>query len=84
MNQLATNEYLELKALLLQQQAILLMLIPAKASIARIAEITGKTRQAIRKYLLKNFEPEVDFWMENDKIIVSREAVIQIISRGVK
>ncbi|HQS67363.1 MAG TPA: hypothetical protein PLM93_09300 [Sulfuricurvum sp.] len=77
-------EYLELKALLLQQQALFKMFIPVKASIAHLANMTGKSRQAIRQYLIAHFEPEVDFWVENGKIYASKETAAQIISRGAR
>jgi hypothetical protein len=84
MNNYNSLEYLELKGLILQQNALLLMLIPPKASIAYLAETTGKSRQAIRKYLYAHFEPEVDFWLENDKIFATKETAAHIISRGAK
>ena len=77
-------EYLELKNLILQQQSLLKMLIPVKASVAHLANMTGKSRQAIRQYLIANFEPEVDFWIENGKIYANKETAAQIISRGAK
>ena len=77
-------EYLELKSLILQQQALLKMFIPVKASVAHLASMTGKSRQAIRQYLIANFEPEVDFWIENGKIFATKETAAQIISRGAK
>lgn len=77
-------EYLELKALLLQQQALLKMFIPVKASISHLSSMTGKSRQAIRQYLIANFEPEIDFWIENGKIYTTKETAAQIISRGAK
>lgn len=77
-------EYLELKNLILQQQTLLKMLIPLKASVPHLASMTGKSRQAIRQYLIANFEPEVDFWIENGKIYTTKETAAQIISRGAK
>jgi hypothetical protein len=77
-------EYLELKRLILQQQALLKMLIPVKASVSHLANMTGKSRQAIRQYLKANFEPDVDFWVENGKIFTTKETAAQVISRGAK
>lgn len=77
-------EYLELKSLILQQQALLKMLIPAKASVSHLANVTGKSRQAIRQYLIAHFEPKVDFWIQNKKIYTTQKTAAQIISRGVK
>lgn len=79
-----SNEYLELKRLLLEQQTFLSLLIPQKMSISRISELSGKSRQAIRQYLLKHYEPEAEFWIEKDKIYVSKEVAVQLITRGAK
>lgn len=79
-----SNEYLELKRLLLKQQTFLSLLIPQKMSISRISELSGKSRQAIRQYLLKHYEPEAEFWIEKDKIYVSKEVAVQLITKGAK
>lgn len=84
MDQYNNLQYLELKGLILRQNSLLLMLIPHKVSIAYLAETTGKSRQAIRQYLNAHFEPEVDFWFENDKIFTTKETAAHIISRGAK
>lgn len=77
-------ELLEIKQILLKQNEFLSLLIPQKMSVSRLCEITGKSRQSIRNYIINHFEPDVEFWVENGKITVSKEAAVQILARGVK
>ena len=79
----ANNEYITLRNELLEIKTLLKMLVPKKASIAYLAESTGKSRQAIRNYLLKHFEPEVDYWIEGNKIYVGEHAATHILQRSV-
>ncbi|NOQ32119.1 MAG: hypothetical protein GQ570_13465 [Helicobacteraceae bacterium] len=72
----------EIKSLLLEQRAMLSMLIPDKASISYLAETTNKSRQAIREYILNHYEPQVDFWKEKGKMFVSKEVAIAILRRS--
>lgn len=80
----STAEFSEIRNLLLEQNLFLSMLIPAWMSVPRLCEITGKSRQAIRNYILNHFEPEVDFNLQNGKIFVSKNVAVQILARGVK
>ncbi|MBE0491827.1 MAG: hypothetical protein IBX44_06210 [Sulfurospirillum sp.] len=74
--------YLELKTLLLEQREMFLSLFPKKVPISFITERTGLTRQAIRMKLLNNYEPEVDFWKEDGKIIIARTTALQLLKFG--
>ena len=76
---LNNSEYLELKALLLEQRAMLKTLFPDKVSLSFIKERTGLTRQAIRMKLINNFEAEVDFWKENGKIFMLKATALQLL-----
>lgn len=76
------NEYLELKRMLSELNSMIKMLIPKKASVSYLAETTGKSRQAIRQFLLNNFEPEVDYWNEGGKTFVSQKVTITILTRS--
>lgn len=60
------------------------MFIPERASISTLAEITGKTRQGILKYVKSNFLFQEDYWIENDKVVVSRDTAMQILVRRAK
>lgn len=75
-------EYLELKGMLGQLVTMIDMLIPQKISVSYLAESTNKSRQAVRQFLLNNFEPEVDFWNEGGKTYVSKTAAITILERA--
>ena len=81
---LQATEYLELKGMLSQQMAMIQMLIPKKASVSYLAESTGKTRNAIRAFLINNFEPDTDYWLEGGKMFASQEAAVAILTRSQK
>jgi len=78
---MGSQEYLELKSLLLEQNAMLQMLIPTKASVSYICETTGKSRQTVTNFLKSNFEPDVDFWKENGKIMTSKSTTVQLLRK---
>lgn len=73
-------EFYEIKTLLLEQKAMLQSLFPNKVSISFIKERTGFTRQAIRQNLINNFESEVDFWIEDGRIFMSRKVAFQLLN----
>ncbi|MDB2562861.1 hypothetical protein N9X61_04580 [Sulfurimonas sp.] len=77
-------EYLELKGMVSKQTGLLQMLVPKKATVSFLAESTGKTRQAIRQFLLKNFEPEEDFWTKGGKMYVSQDTAVTVLMRSIK
>lgn len=74
-------EYIELKGMLAQLATMINMIIPAKVSVSYLAEATSKSRQAIRQYLLNNYEPDIDFWNEGGKTYVGKQVAINILSR---
>ena len=74
------TDYFEIKKLLLEQKAMIETLFPKKMSISFIKERTGLTRQAIRQKLINNFEPEVDFWQEGGKILMSKSVALQLLN----
>ncbi|MCT7507006.1 hypothetical protein [Aliarcobacter cryaerophilus] len=78
-NDISTSQYIEIKNLLLEQNAILKTLFPEKVALSFIKERTGLTRQAIRMQLINNFELEVDFWKENGKIFMSKATAFQLL-----
>ena len=78
---MGSQEYLELKSILLEQNAMLQMLVPTKASVSYICETTGKKRQTVTAYLKANFEPDVDFWIENGKIMTSKSTTLQLLRK---
>ena len=79
-----TTEYLELKGMLSELKRMIKMLIPQKASVSYLAETTGKSRQSIRQFLINNFEPEVDYYIDGGKMYASQKAAITILMRSSK
>lgn len=79
-----TTEYLELKGMLSELKRMVTMLIPQKASVSYLAETTGKSRQSIRQFLINNFEPEVDYYIDGGKMYASQKAAITILMRSSK
>lgn len=77
-------EYLEIKRMLSEVKDMVQMLIPKKASVSFLCDATGKSRQSIRNFLINNFEPEEDYWVEGGKMYASQKAVITILTRSSK
>ena len=77
-------DYLELKGMISKQVGMLQMLIPKKATVSYLAECTGKSRQSIRQFLMKNFEPEEDFWTKGGKMYVSQDTAVTVLMRSIK
>lgn len=78
------SEYLELKGMISELKYMIQIIIPKKASVSYLAESTGKSRQSIRQFLINNFEPEVDYWLDGGKMFASQKAVITILTRSSK
>jgi hypothetical protein len=79
----------EIKSLLIQQankieenNALLEMVVPKKVSLSYLVECTGKTRQAMREFIMNNYNPTSDFWKEGGKIFVSRNVATAVLKRG--
>lgn len=61
------DKYLDLKSL-----------TPDALSLSEVSRLVKKSNNTIRKYLVANFEPEVDFFKKGAKIIVKQDAVLRI------
>lgn len=83
-NNLNSIEYIEIKSMLCELTDMVKMLIPQKTTVSYLSNITGRSRQSIRQFLINNFEPEVDFWISNGKIYVSQKVAITILMRSSK
>lgn len=59
---------------------MLKLLIPHEFTISHVAKLTGKSRQAVREYVLTHGEPDVDFWKKNGKIYLSEKVALQYIN----
>lgn len=56
------------------------LFLPDKIDIAYAVNKTGLSRQAIRQKLLRNYVPEVDFWIEGNKIFMSRNVALKMLN----
>ena len=83
-NTILQNEYLELKGMISSLTSMVKLIIPHKASVSYLSETTGRSRQGIRNFLINNFEPEVDYWVENGKMFTSQATAIAILTRSSK
>lgn len=79
MSNLETLQH-ELKEVKQTQRLILKLLSPKEYTVGRISEITGKSRQAIREWLINNAEPDLGFRQKNGKIVVSEEVALEYIN----
>lgn len=78
---MSSEEFFELKNLLLEQRALLSILIPDDVPLSFICDRVGKSRQAIRDYLYYNYQEEKDFYLKKGKIYVAKATAIQILQR---
>ena len=62
------------------QNLILKLLSPKCYTIAKVADITGKTRQAVREWLINNAEPDIGFFKKDGKIIISEKVALEYIN----
>ena len=70
----------EMKEIKRNQEFIIKLLSPKEYTLSKIAEITGKSRQAVRDWIINNAEPDVGFSKKNGKIIVSEEVALHYIN----
>jgi len=61
-----------------QTQDTLLQLIPSELSISEISKMLNQNADTLRKYVLANFEPDVDFKKKGGKIFVRQDAILRI------
>jgi len=80
MSELETIQH-DMKEIKQNQELILKLLSPKKYTIAKISEITGKTRQAVKDWLVNNAEPDVGFFKKDGKIFVSEEVALTYINQ---
>ncbi len=76
------NELDDIKQELKEVKALIRMLLPkGDVPISDIARKTGVTRQAVRDYITKHFEPDKDFYKKNGKLHVSEGVAIKLLQR---
>lgn len=79
---MSSEEFFELKNLLLEQRALLSILVPDDVPLSFICDRTGKSRQAVRDYLHYNYQEEKDFYLKKGKIYIAKETAIKILRRS--
>lgn len=57
---------------------VLKSITPDALSLSEVSRLVKKSNNTIRKYLVANFEPEVDFFKKGAKIVVKQDAVLRI------
>jgi len=72
------EEFIELKR---NQELIISLLKPKEWTVSRVAELSGRTPQAVRDWLVNNAEPEVGFYYKNGKLIISEEVALTYINK---
>lgn len=77
-------EYCDLVKMILEQKAMLQLLIPQKASISYIAQSLGKSNESVRQFLINHYEESKDFWKEGGKIMVSQKTTIALLMRNTR
>jgi hypothetical protein len=70
------QEILEIK----RNQELIITLLTPVFTISTVAKLAGRTPQAVRDWLTKNAEPEVDFQKKSGKIVVSKEVALKYIN----
>jgi hypothetical protein len=66
---------------ILEIKSMMKLLLPKQYTVSYLSQQTGKSRQAIRGWLIRNGEPEVDYWEKGGKIYVSEETALLYISK---
>lgn len=75
------SEFLELKNLILEMKNTVSLLLPKHVPMSYVCDVSGKSRQTITAYVKSNLEPQVEFWLENGKIMLSQTAALKILRR---
>ncbi len=68
------SEVREIKA----DNKFLKKLVPEELSLSELSNMTGKTANTLRKYIIANFEPEEDYKKKGGKIYVKQDVVLRI------
>lgn len=61
-----------------ENNSFLISLIPSELSLSEIAKIINKSPNTLRKYLISNFEENVDYKKRMGKIFVKQDAILRI------
>jgi len=65
---------------IIEIKSMLKLLLPQEYTINYIASVAGKSKQAVMQWMIRNAEPDVDYYKKGAKIIVSEKAALKYIS----
>lgn len=68
------NEIREIK----NDNKFLKSLVPEELSLSELSNITKKSPNTLRKYVIANFEPEEDYKRKGGKIYVKQDVVLRV------
>ena len=54
------------------------LLLPQELSISEISNLTGRSANTIRKYVIYNFEPEEEYKKKGGKIYLRQDTAIRV------
>ena len=54
------------------------MLLPHELSLSEVSNLTGKPANTIRKYVIDNFEPEVEYKKKGGKIYLNQSIILRV------
>jgi len=60
------------------------LMLPSEISLSDLAQQCKKEANTIRKFLIANYEPDIDFWKKGDRIYMGREVALCIRRRYAK
>jgi len=78
---MSANEFIDLSNKLNKVLNLVELLVPATFTLSYIAEITNTKRETIYKYVTRNYIKNMDFYIKNGRITVSRDIGLELIRR---
>ncbi len=73
-----TLENKKLLLRILKEINTLKILLPVELSLSELSNLTGKSPNTLRKYVISNFEPEEEYKKKGGKIYVKQDIVLRI------
>jgi len=72
---------LEFKDIILEIRNTQRLLMPNEFELAYLANQVNISRQSMRDYLIRNYEPEKEYFKKGGKIMVSKETAVSILRK---
>ena len=63
------------------QEMILKLLSPKEYTVSMVAKMAKRSPQAVREWVLKNGEPDVDFYKKGDRLYLSENVALKYINQ---